>query len=162
MRNEPRYSVLLIVGLVFLLASSVISCGQTETWTTYHNPKYGYTIDYPRDWYLDTSEAPEKVFIGCPSGDISISVYDTRLPIEDRTRLFLAVLSLQEDNKVISNHSLDDKWEWVIEYTYRFEGEQGSGKAYFGETSDYQFVLCSFGEEGWVECEEVMETFVAP
>jgi len=172
MRNKPWYSVLLIVGLVFLLASSVIGCSQsetqTETWTTYHSPTYGYTIDYPQNFDLDTSDAPDTVFIDPPGGTdcllcgMVIHGYEDFTSIDDRKNAIL--LSLPDawpDCEVISSHALDGKYEWVIEFTFTLPSGKGRGKAYTGETSDYQFSFVFVGlEEDWSKCEEIAETFI--
>lgn len=169
MRNKPRLCLILLVGVVFLLASSVVGCSQTETWTTYRNPTYGYTIDYPQNWDLDTSDAPDMVFIDsplwcidCSICNIGIIAYEGSLSIDERKNVVLLTYSSgYPDFKVISSHSLDGKYEWVIEFTDTLLGIKGRGKAYIGETSHYQFVVSFEGDaEDYSECEEIIETFI--
>jgi len=169
MRNKPKLYSILILGLVFLLASSVIGCNQTETWTTYHNPTYGYTIDYPQSWDLDTSDAPNVVLIysplwciDCPVCNIGIVAYEGFLSIDERKNVVLDVLyDNYKDVEVITSHGLDGKWEWVIEYTLTFEGAKGRGKAYIAETSGYPLVVFFVSNaEDWIKCDQVVETFI--
>jgi len=173
MRNKPKLYLILLVGLVFLLASSVIGCSQsetqTETWTTYHSPTYGYTIDYPQNWDLDTSEAPNRVFIDsplwctdCPICSISILARESSLSIDEWKNVVLLTYSSSfPDFEVISSHSLDGKYEWVIEFTFTLADTEGIGKSYIGETSHYQFVVRFIADAGdYSKCEEIAETFI--
>lgn len=169
MKNKPRLYSILLLGLVFLLASSVIGCSQSETWTTYHSPTYGYTIDYPQNWDLDTSDALDIVSINsppwcldCPVCNINIVGYEDFLSIDERkNRILLSFSDTYQDFKVISSHSLDGKYEWVIEFTFTVLGTKGRGEAYTGETSDYQFILYfASSAEDYSKCEEIIETFI--
>ena len=166
-----RVLLILVLGVLLLGA-----CGSPTTappaeevstnWATYRNPTYGYTIDYPRDWDLDTSEAPEDVSIYPPTtalAAVTIMVFEGSLPIDTRTGLFQdSYLASWENSKVISSRSLEGKWQWIIEFTYTFEGVHLRGEAYFGETLDYQYDVTWEGQVGWASaCKEVAETFVA-
>lgn len=174
MKNKPRLYSILLLGLVLLLASSVIGCSQSETWTTYHNPTYGYTIDYPQNWDLDTSDALAIVSINsptwcldCPVCNIEIVAYEDFLSLDERKNRILytvrAIYGDFEDFEVISSHALDGKYEWVIEFifTYTAVDTRCRGKAYTGETSDYRFILYFTSiTEDYNKCEEIAETFI--
>lgn len=173
MKNKPRLYSILLLGLVFLLASSVIGCSQSETWTTYRNPTYGYTIAYPQNWHLDTSDAPDMVFIDsppwcldCPVCNIAIDAYGGfSSSVDERKNIMLYsvrdVYGDFEDFEFISSHALDGKYEWVIEFTYTAIGTKCRGKAYTGETSDYRFILYFASiTEDYNKCEEIVETFI--
>jgi len=165
--NVVKKIVLLLGAILFACVASCFgaACSKPEAnWATYHNPKYGYTIDYPRDWDLETSEAPQSISIWHPTAFavISISVVEGWLPIHTRItgfqEIFFAGL---ENSKVISSRSLEGKWQWAIEYTYTLQGVHLRGKAYFGETSNYIFKVGWESEIGWAsKCKEVAETFV--
>ena len=178
MRNKPWYSVLLIVGLVFLLASSVIGCSQTETWTTYYNPTYGYTIDYPQNWDLDTSGAPIEVYIDsplwcidcpvCTIGIVGMGEYGKFWSTDEMQSFMLNWIPYAfgedlEDVEIISSRGVDGKWKWITDlaFTYPDIGMRGRARVWIGETLEHQFILiCISTVEDWSECEEIAETFI--
>ncbi len=118
--NVVKKIVLLLSAILFVCVASCFgaACSKPEAnWATYHNPKYGYTIDYPRDWDLDTSREPQEISISLPTtfAVVHISVIEGWLPIDTIITGFQEVwLSGCENSKVISSRSLESKWQWAI------------------------------------------------
>ena len=46
--------------------TATISLDQTSNWKIYTNSKYGYSIQYPNDWYIFTDSASNNIFCGGP------------------------------------------------------------------------------------------------
>jgi hypothetical protein len=57
-------SFILLFVLVNLVAGSIIGCGRAEKeYVHYTNTEFGYSLDYPSDWYLEQLD-PNEIAIG--------------------------------------------------------------------------------------------------
>lgn len=146
--------------------------GDTAESLLYRNSEYGYSIEYPRDWKIDTTR-PKMVLIDTsPSkGEfafITISVLTKgQLSLDEAVEfkkwyLLDVTADEWEDLKFIYSHSMPDKWDWVIGFTYidRFDGVPAAGEVYILQTQYYTYFVQWDGTQSLVEiCQQIVESF---
>lgn len=138
----------------------------------YRNSEYGYTIEYPREWKIDTTR-PKRVLIHTsPSkGEfafITISVLTKGgLSLDEAVEFkkwYLVDVTADEwkDLKFIYSHSLPIKWDWVIGFTYTdiFDQVPAAGEVHILQTPEYTFFVQWDGVESQTEtCQQIVESF---
>lgn len=62
--------------------TNVLPSQQTTDWKTYRSERYGYVIQYPKDWHIDDSDADDEreeiIFADLQRGIYGVTVYDTK------------------------------------------------------------------------------------
>lgn len=171
MRSKGQ--LFLFVGLISLLASSLIGCsGAEETKVRYVNEQYGYSIEYPRGWVLDESD-PAAVYLS-PKNEkynqinIHASHGEPVLDLLSKSQFTLLNKAwLQSrlaalgggDLKVSVNEPTLGKWDWTVRYTFSLQGKLLRGVWVLRETSSTAYDLGIIESSEWPEGHEVMDSF---
>lgn len=92
--------LILIVG-IFSSGCTSINNDQTTNWLTYTNKKYSYTIDYPKDWNINTALGLNNVQIVSPD--------KSKDTLERGQSIFIKYLETQDEL-----NNITDKKELII------------------------------------------------
>lgn len=159
MRNKSKWYSLLLIGLVVLLASSVLGCQAPppppvpSSFDTYTNYMWGYTISYPNDWHVNSTE-PENTVIAPPFpyiGKVTIKAEERSfLPIRDRVQIRLETgAEVWDIFTVLESKEMEGMWDWYASYDY-YEGEYDiwlHEEVFFKDTAQYSYRVSIYFEK---------------
>jgi len=157
--------IILVTGVLLLGA-----CGGAIK--HYANEEFGYSIDYPEDWFLEEI-SPTK--IGIRTGNIAynqiqIDAYiggpastlmsDALLAVEYENRLWQSFSTIGgTDLKVSVNERATGKWDWVIVFTVIYEDALLQGGEFIKETESITYTIFFIQSADWPEGQEVIDSF---
>ena len=157
--------VILVTGVLLLSA-----CGGPNK--HYVNEELGYSIDYPKDWFLEEINPTE---IGIRPGDsaynqIQIDAYigspsstlmpDVLLATSYETKLWQALNTFGfTDLNISVNERGTEKWDWVIAFTVIHEDTLLQGGEFIKETESITYTIFFLQSEDWPEGQEVIDSF---
>jgi len=173
-RRTLRTFILLFV-LVNLVAGSIVSCGQAEKdCIHYINTEFGYSLDYPSDWYLEESNHNE-IAIGPHTGEFSQIqvVASPGAPVlkpltpemaaantEASLYLFFDVLKCANLN-IFVNEAVSGKWDWKAVFTVTCQGTSLLGAKFIKETPSitYTIIILCPRRTGFAEGWDAIDSF---
>ena len=146
---RTRWYLLLVIGLVLLLASCVLACGEEgekpppsapstpesePEYVHYVNEEFEFSLDYPKDWLLG-EVSPNEVGIKPKDSEynqIQISAYEAKPIIGVYEESFIASshkAGLQQyfdalgasDLEILVNERVSGMWDWVVSFTVVYE-----------------------------------------
>jgi len=140
----------------------------SPSFDTYTNYMWGYTINYPNDWDVDSAE-PERTVIAPPPpyiGMVTI-IADERssLPIRDRVQIWLEAGAEHWDSfTVLESREVEGMWDWYASYNYYWAeyDKEFHGEMYFKDTAQYSYELSIDFEKADYDVyplSEIAETF---
>ena len=148
MRNKKRYWLLLL-GLICLLFSSLVACGQPG-YVTYTNDEFGYTIKYPYTWKVEVSADGTKCLITAPdrAASVMIDVIEGLTALEAAQRWLIAIGTAWGEVVKIEDKPMEGAWDWYLSYEYEAEYGTFHGEAYFKQTETHVYKLDTAEEKG--------------
>jgi len=172
-----HWKAFLIVGVIIVTGIVLINLrpwhrSVTTEWTSYRNPVYGYSIEYPVNWVLnDGNPSNVEIYNEEHSGEepilINIFVNDWPIPFAQKVDYFVDDFvhqSAHENVEILSSEPAD-KWDWVISYRFYSDTWPTQARAYFLQTENYTFTIhmLAIGQtgEGWNLCQQAVNTFEA-
>ena len=134
---KKRLSAICILPILACLFCPGTGAATTENapegYCHYVNTEYGYSLDYPPGWALDTSRT-DMVLIGGNPPSCIVSVFDSSgLPLALKAQQWLRSLAQHEaiaNLAILSSQRLPGKWDWVSEYTYMMKLPGASREIY--------------------------------
>jgi hypothetical protein len=140
-RNNKKYWVLLL-GLIVLLLSSAVGCGQPG-FTTYNNDVEGYTISYPLNWKAEVAKDATIFIIKSPSLFASVRVdVISVMPAQQAAQRWITAMGTGSlDFALLENKPMEGFWNWYVSYDYEAESGRFHGEAYFKSTADHVYKL---------------------
>lgn len=146
MRNNKKHWVLLF-GLIILLLSSAVGCGQPG-FTTYDNETEGYSISYPLNWKVEVSEDGTRCLITSPTrtGSIMIDVEAPMTAKDAATRWTMSLGTHWSEITQLENKPMEGLWNWYLSYDYEADTGPFHGEAYFKSTADHVYKLDTAGD----------------
>jgi len=122
----------------------------SPSFTTYRDERWGYTISYPDDWFVDTQESG-MIALNPPSpltssNIIFIMAIESPGSASEMAQSFLTV----EKEKypvltVLDNREMEGKWDWYLCYEYLKEFEYVTvgrrAEVYIKNTEQYMYVV---------------------
>ena len=171
--KKCKWYPILIVGLILLLSSWVIGCGQSKTvsrgqltFTTYVNGVWDYSISYPQGWALFEPSSGTVNLIP-PGSDIAI------VTIIVSVRPGETVKEVAENwGELIFDHyeliirrseKMSGMWDWHVFYIFMLpDGVEIHGDAYFKKSGENLYILYAEGTKAEYETypfHEVISTF---
>ena len=164
-----------LFALVNLVAGSIVGCGGAEKdYTHYINTEFGYSLDYPSDWYLDEL-SPSEIAIGPQSDEFSqiqvaaspgAPVLKSLTPemaaanTEADLYLFFDVLECTHLS-IFLNEAVSGKWDWKAVFTVTCQGTSLLGAKFIKENPSITYTLLILSprrtgvDEGW----DVVDSF---
>ena len=147
MKGKVFWLLITVLGIVLVSAS----CGEPEVtspYTHYMNEKYGYSLDYPSDWLLDTS-APDFVKVHPVEFEtplysccVAIRPWAHTIPIDVCATLHIKHVSQTlEDVTILASQEQSDKWDWLVRYTCTLMGHSLYAEDYFKNAEDFQYLI---------------------
>jgi hypothetical protein len=146
LRNNKKHWVLLF-GLIILLLSSAVGCGQPG-FTTYNNETEGYSISYPLSWKGEVSKDGTTFLITSPSRTASVMIY-VAAPMAAKdaaTRWTMALGTNWSEITLLENKPMQGFWSWYLSYDYEAATGPFHGEAYFKSTADHLYKLDTAGD----------------
>ncbi|MCJ7791458.1 MAG: hypothetical protein MUP49_03460 [Dehalococcoidia bacterium] len=148
MRNNKKQWFLLF-GLIILLLSSAVGCGQPG-FTTYNNETEGYSISYPLNWKVEVSKDWTVYYISSPTRRASVKI----VVVEGMTARAAAnylIMSITEGTPgkevtLIEDKPMQGAWDWYLSYDYEAAIGPFHGEAYFKSTADHLYRLDTAGD----------------
>jgi len=144
----------------------------SPSFTTYRDEKWGYTIGYPDDWFVETV-APEMIslhpaFSHLSWGSIFVMVDESSGPASGMAQAL--VTELEQANPttftLIDNGEAQGMWDWYVCYEYMAEYEYVTivrrGEAYVKNTEQYMYVVnLDFEKENYdsYPLSQIVDTF---
>lgn len=175
MTKHKRFPMPLI-GLVLLLASSVVACETSPEPELVHyaSEEFGYSVDYPRGWDL-VQLNPNEIVIG-PTASKYDQIQISAKPEETRIGLLPESLvagsteaNLQEffsrlggtNLNVSKNEPVSGKWDWLVAFTFVHQGTPLEGEMLVKETESmyYGLTVISVSGTDWPEGQAVVDSF---
>jgi hypothetical protein len=139
-RNNKHWTLLL--GLIVLLLSSVVGCGQPG-FTAYTNDLGGYSISYPLSWKGEVSKDGTTFLIASPTRVASVMIYVAdSMPAQTAAQRWLMSLGTHwSEIAQIENKPMEGFWNWYVSYDYNADTGPFHGEAYFKSTADHLYRL---------------------
>jgi hypothetical protein len=140
-RKNKNYWFLLL-GLIVLLLSSAVGCGQPG-FTTYTNDLGGYSISYPLSWGVEVSKDGTTLLITSPTRVASLMIYVAN-SMSAQTAAQYWIMSLGthwSEIAQIENKPMEGFWNWYVSYDYEADTGPFHGEAYFKSTADHLYRL---------------------
>jgi hypothetical protein len=139
-RNNKHWALLL--GLIVLLLSSAVGCGQPG-FTTYNNDIEGYSISYPLSWGVEVSKDGTTFLITSPSRTASLMIYvaDSMSTQDAAQRWLMSLGTHWSEIAQIENKPMEGFWNWYVSYDYNADTGPFHGEAYFKSTADHLYRL---------------------
>lgn len=151
MRHNKRYW-LLLVGLIGLLLSPFVACGQTG-YIPYNNDEFGYTVSYPYTWTVEASADGTKCLITSPSrtGSVMIDVTEGLTAKEAANRWLISIGTAWGAIVKLEDKPMEGAWDWYLAYDYEADYGTFHGEAYFKQAGNYVYKLDSAAEKDGYE-----------
>lgn len=159
--------------LLIVLVTSVLllgACGGANT--HYVNEEFGYSIDYPQDWFLEEI-SPTKIGIrtgtsaynqiqieAFAGGPASTLMSDAVLAVEYENRLWQSFSTIGGTELNVSvNERATGQWDWVVVFTVIYEGALLQGWEFIKETESITYTIFFIQSADWPEGQEVVDSF---
>lgn len=147
---------------------TVTAAPPPPSFDTYTNYMWGYTISYPNDWDVDSSE-PECTVIASPLpyiGSVRITAYErSPLPIRDRVQIWLDIGAEHWDSfTVLESKKMEGMWDWYVSCDYywgKYDIEFHE-ETYYKDTAQYSYRVLIYFEKADYDVyplSEIAETF---
>jgi hypothetical protein len=132
----------LLFGLIILLLSSAVGCGQPG-FTTYNNDMEGYNISYPLSWKVEVSTDGTTCLIRSPSRTASVMIYvAASMAAQDAAQRWLMSLGTNwSEITQIENKPMEGFWNWYVSYDYEADTGPFHGEAYFKNIAGHLYRL---------------------
>jgi hypothetical protein len=140
-KNNKKHWVLLF-GLIVLLLSSAVGCGQPG-FTTYNNDMEGYNISYPLSWKTEISADSTVYSIRSPSlsATIRVEVRDV-MPAQQAAQYWVMAMATHwVEFALLENKPMEGAWNWYVSYDYEADTGPFHGEAYFKSTAGHLYRL---------------------
>jgi len=173
-RRTLRTFILLFV-LVNLIAGSIIGCGRADTeYVHYTNTEFGYSLDYPSDWYLEglnpneiaigphTDEFSQIQVVASPGAPVLKSLTPEMAAANTEAGLYLFFDVLKCTNlNIFVNEAVSGKWDWKAVFTVTCQGTSLLGAKFIKETPSitYTILIVSPRRTGFAEGWDVIDSF---
>ena len=148
MRNSRKYWFLLL-GLVVLLVSSLVACGNPG-YTTYTNDKAGYSISHPASWIVQVSEDGTKCLIISPTrkASVMIDVVEGMTARQAANYWLVSIGTAWGEVIKLEDRPGEGFWDWYLSYEYVTDlNETFRGEAYFKQTETNVYKLDTAGDK---------------
>lgn len=147
LRNNKKHWVLLF-GLIILLLSSAVGCGQPG-YTTYKNDTVGYSISYPLNWKSEVTEDGTRFFVKSSTlfASVRIDVIDVMPAQQAAQRWVMAMGTGSVDFALLEDKAMEGFWNWYVSYDYDVGTGPFHGEAYFKTTKDHVYKLDTAGDK---------------
>ena len=142
--RDSKKNWFLLLGLVGLLLSLFIACGQPG-YTTYTNEEFGYTISYPYSWKVEVSADRTKCFLASPARKASVMI-DVADAMSTRVAVNYLLMSISQgalgkEVTLIEDKPAEGPWDWYISYDYDTGFGMFHGEACFKVTETHLYKL---------------------
>jgi hypothetical protein len=158
--------IILVTGVLLLGA-----CGGNPN-KHYVNEELGYSIDYPKEWFLEevnptrtgirpgdsaSKQIQIDAYIGSPSSTL---MPDALLATSYETKLWQALKPFGfTDLNISVNKRGTEKWDWEIAFTVIYEDTLLQGGEFIKETESITYTIFFLQSEDWPEGQEVINSF---
>jgi hypothetical protein len=138
----------LLSGLIVLLLSSAIGCGQPG-FTTYNNDVEGYSISHPLNWDAEIAKDSTILVLKSPTrlASVRIDVIDAMPAQQAAQRWVMAMGTGSADFALLENKPMEGAWNWYVSYDYEAQIGRYHGEAYFKSTADHVYKLDTAGDK---------------
>lgn len=188
---EIKAKVLILLTLLAILLASTMACGGGEgdqpmpspnggtegalpTLHVYTNSEFGYSIAYPKGWQFEQINPNEIAIMPEDSEYNQIQIASHRGEPMLRSMPDSLVAALQETGigqfidllggrnlNIVINERASGKWDWVVFFTFLYEGTPLAGEALVKETQStyYAITRVQANVTDWPEGQDVMDSF---
>ena len=165
MKSKRRAYAFLLLGLGLLLAGPTAGCRQAE-YVHYSNDQYGYALDYPSNWVLDSSDVA-RVTISTPglspflAATVTVDDSPRPLPSEASDVQPATWENTGFDFDILSSGPYDGYWDWLVEYTFHLSCGTLRTQEYIKNTNCFGFVvgLTCESHPPPAEMEDILDSF---
>lgn len=160
------FLIILVVGVLSLGACV------TDPITHYVNEELGFSIDYPRDWFMEelssstigikpTDSAYNEIQIFAEVGTSLTSEMTDLLRAEMYSSNLQQIFSAEDytDFSMTTNQRTTGQWDWVATFSVTYEDTPLQGGELIKETESMSYTIFYLQSGDWLEGEEVMDSF---
>lgn len=175
--NRGKCFLFLLSGLILVVIIAFVACGQREVeeadrggatstdYIHYLNEEHGYSLDYPSNWVLDSSDARSVLITPVDSPmhqNLTVFVWASE-SLEDSVNFALTTArQTLGDFTLLSSEPLDDTWDWFLGGTYiDSEFREVHYQQYLKATNNFQYTIIAFYEldSTPVEMQRIIDSF---
>jgi hypothetical protein len=139
-----------------------------SSFDTYINDMWGYSISYPSDWDVNSTE-PESTDIYAPYGYYGVVGIEAEerssLSIRDRVQILFDVNEeIWDSVTVLDSKEMEGMWDWYVSCDYYLEeyDVELHEEIYYKDTAQYSYRVSTFSEKAAYDVysfSEIAETF---
>jgi len=140
-----------------------------SSFVPYRSDAYGYAINHPSDWGLDTEKLDAVRMYPPPPSMSSISILvaegvEGSLPAEQLAQIFVELMTeaYSPSFTVLDSKQIEGMWDWYVSCEYESFGTEFYAEVYYKSTEQYMYVVfCDLEKEDYeaYPLSDILDTF---